>query len=256
MTSQFWLWLDVFGMAVGAAAILFLGKRRTAAEEGHMLYHGIVPIIAALSYLAMASGQGSLPLPVGALVDPAAGTAVVVNRVFYFARYIDWSFTTPLLLLPLAQLATHAAPRRHDLTAGLLLADLMMILTALFFGLSVVPWIKWTWFLVSCGAFLAVLWVMWVPLLQQSRLEREDVQHDYRRNALVLTALWFVYPVVLLFGTDGLGLFGEVLSVALIAVVDFVSKVVYGLMTLRGFVKIVDRDVATTEPVGAARRVA
>ncbi len=255
MTSQFWLWLDVFGMAIGAAAILFLGKRRTAGEEGHTLYHGIVPIIAALSYLAMAAGQGGLPLPVGALVDPSAGTAVVVNRIFYFARYIDWTFTTPLLLLPLAQLATHAAPRRHDLTAGLLLADLMMILTALFFGLSIVPWIKWTWFLISCGAFFAVLWVMWVPLLQQSRLEREDVQHDYRRNALVLTVLWFVYPIVLLFGTDGLGVFGAVLSVALIAIVDFVSKVVYGLMTLQGFAKIVDRDVVT-DPVSTPRRVA
>ncbi len=256
MTSQFWLWLDVFAMAIGGGVILFLGKRRTAAEEGHTLYHGIVPIIAALSYLAMASGQGSLPLPVGALVDPAANTAVVVNRIFYFARYIDWSFTTPLLLLPLARLATHSAPRRHDLTAGLLLADLMMILTALFFGLSIVPWIKWTWFLVSCGAFLAVLWVMWVPLLQQSRLERDDVQHDYKRNALALTVLWFVYPIVLLFGTDGLGVLGAVASVALIAIVDFVSKVIYGLMTLQGFVKIIDRDVATTEPGVATRRVA
>ena len=257
MTSQFWLWLDTFAMAIGGAAILFLGKRRTPGEEGHSLYHGIVPLIAALSYFAMAAGQGSVPVPVGALISTTSGAAVVVNRVFYFARYIDWSFTTPLLLLPLAQLATHSGERRHDLTVGLLLADLMMILTALFFGFSVIPWIKWTWFVISCGAFVAVLWVMWVPLMQANQLEREDVQRNYRRDAILLTVLWFTYPIILLFGTDGLGVVGEVASVAFIAIVDFIAKVGYGLLTIRGFTEIVDRDLAT--PPGStatARRVA
>ncbi len=254
MTSQFWLWLDAIAMAIGAAAILAIGKRRTAAEESHTIYHGIVPIIASCSYLAMAAGQGSLNLPVGALVNPAQGTTVLLSRVFYFARYIDWSFTTPLLLLPLAQVATHGAPRRGGLVAGLLLADLLMIATSLFFGFSIVPWIKWTWFLVSCGAFFAVLWVMWVPLLQQSSEEREDVAFNYRRNAVVLTVLWVVYPIILLFGTDGLGVLGATLSVALIAIVDFVSKVVYGLMTLRGFAGVVDRDLSSAPGSAQATR--
>ena len=100
MTPQFWLWLDAIAMAVGAALILVIGKRRTEAEESHTIYHGIVPIIAACAYLAMAFGQGSLELPVGAVVDQASGTAAVITRTFYYARYIDWSFTTPLLLLP------------------------------------------------------------------------------------------------------------------------------------------------------------
>ena len=244
MTPQFWLWLDAIAMAVGAAAILFLGKRRTAAEESHTIYHGIVPIIASLSYLAMAAGQGVVPIATALIADPAQSTELLLTRTFYYARYIDWAFTTPLLLLPLALLAVHSRPRHLGLVAGLLLADLMMIATALFFGLSVVPWIKWTWFLVSCGAFAAVYWVMWVPLRQQAALERADVAHDYRVNALILSGLWLVYPIILLFGTDGLGVVSETVSVALIAIIDFVSKVAYGLYTIRGFEGIVDRDLS------------
>ena len=244
MTPQFWLWLDAIAMAVGAAAILFLGKRRTAAEESHTIYHGIVPIIASLSYLAMAAGQGVVPIATALIADPTQSTELLLTRTFYYARYIDWAFTTPLLLLPLALLAIHSRPRHLGLVAGLLLADLMMILTALFFGLSVVSWIKWTWFLVSCGAFAAVYWVMWMPLRQQAALERADVQSNYRTNALILSGLWLVYPIILFFGTDGLGAFSEILSVALIAIIDFVSKVAYGLYTIRGFEKIVDRDLS------------
>ncbi len=244
MTPQFWLWLDTIAMAVGAAAILFLGKRRTASEESHTIYHGIVPIIASLSYLAMAAGQGAVPIATALLGDPAQGTDLVLTRTFYFARYIDWSFTTPLLLLPLALLAVHSRPRSLGLIAGLLLADLMMVLTALFFGFSIAYWIKWTWFLVSCGAFAAVYWVMWVPLRQQAALERADVQANYRSNAVILSVLWLLYPVILFFGTDGIGLFNETLSVALIAIIDFVSKVFYGLYTIRGFGQIVDRDLS------------
>ena len=244
MTPQFWLWLDVIAMAVGAGAILFLGKRRTAAEESHTIFHGIVPIIASLSYLAMAAGQGVMPITVALISDPTQSTDLLLARTFYYARYIDWAFTTPLLLLPLALLAVHSRPRHLGLVAGLLLADLMMIATALFFGLSVVPWIKWTWFLVSCGAFAAVYWVMWVPLRQQAALERADVARTWRANALVLSGLWLVYPVILFLDPDGLGVFSETVSVALIAIIDFVSKVVYGRYTIRGFERGVDRDLA------------
>lgn len=244
MTPQFWLWLDTIGMALGAAAILFVGKRRTVAEESHTIYHGIVPIIAAVSYLAMAAGQGAVPIATALLGDPAQGTDLVLTRTFYFARYIDWAFTTPLLLLPLALLAVHSRLRNLGLVAGLLLADLLMVVTALFFGLSSVAWIKWTWFLVSCGAFAAVYWVMWVPLRQQAALERADVQASYRANASILSVLWLIYPILLFFDADGLDLFNETLSVALIAILDFVAKVVYGLYTIRGFERIVDRDLS------------
>lgn len=49
--------------------------------------------------------------------------------------------------------------------AGAVLADLMLILTALFFDALDVAWIKRTWFFVSCAAFLGVSYVIWMSLI-------------------------------------------------------------------------------------------
>ena len=244
MTPQFWFWLTTLAMLAGGLAILAVGKRRTPGEESQTVIHGIVPIIAACFYFAMAAGQGSITLP----IEGAAGA----TREFHFARYVDWAFTTPLLLLALSLTAQHSEVRRHGAVGGLLLADVMMVATALFFGLSVTSWIKWTWFLISCIAFLGVFYVLWVAFMQENAAEREDIKANYRRSATVLSALWTGYPLVLLIGTDGLGLIGSTASTALIAVLDLASKVGFGLMVTFSHAKAVDRDLAEH---GATRKV-
>ena len=247
MTSEFWLWLDTVAMLVGGVAILLIGKQRTGHEQAHTIFHGIVPIIAACSYLAMAAGQGSVIVPVGLTLPTAPGDTVgIVGRIFYWARYVDWSFTTPLLLLSLAYTALQSNLRRGGLIAGLLLADLMMIVTAFAFGLSETSWIKWTWFLTSCVAFLAVYYVMWGPMLQENRTETAEVQSDYRRNALILSVLWLIYPIILAFDTDGLGVISSTAGVALIAIIDFVSKVVYGFLSVSSMSKVVSHEPKLT----------
>ena len=239
MDSHTLLWLTTFIMTAGGLLILLTGKRRTAAEELHTVLHGIVPLIAACSYFAMANGQGAVILGADAA---AAGTGT--GRIFYFARYIDWTFTTPLLLITLSMTAMHSGQKRAGAIAGVVLADVMMILTALFFGMSEVAWIKWTWFIISCAAFLGVFYVIWVSQMQANELERDDVRTSYRRNASILTVLWLVYPVILALAPDGLNYIGDTLSVLLIAIIDVVSKVVYGLMTVASDAKTTERDLA------------
>ncbi len=234
MSAQFWLWLDTILMLAGGLVILAVGKQRNGHEQSHTIYHGIVPIIAACSYFAMAVGEGSVFLPLG--------TTESTGRLFYFARYVDWTFTTPLLLLSLASTGMHSGMRRGGMVAGLLLADILMIVTALFFGLASVFWIKWTWFLVSCAAFLGVYYVIWVPLLHENQSEEPKVQSDYRRNAVILSVLWLIYPLILAVSTDGLGLISSALGVALIAIIDLVSKVAYGLLTITSMTKLVSDE--------------
>ena len=245
MTADFWLYSDAVLMLAGGAAILVVGKSRTAKEQAHTMYHGIVPIIAACAYFAMAVGQGSVILHTA---DPS-------GRLFYFARYVDWSITTPLLLLPLACTAVHSRSRRGDLIAGMLLADVMMIVTAFAFGASVTEWVKWTWYLVSCVAFLAVLWAMWVPLRAENASEPAVVQRAYRRDAAVLTGLWLLYPIILFVDPDGTGLVGSATGVALIAVIDLLSKPVYGLLSVSGMARIVEGELGRG-PASLERRAA
>ncbi len=231
--AQTWLWIATLAMAVGGAAILAIGGRRTPGEEAHTVIHGIVPIIAACAYFAMVTGQGVVSLPDG------AGT-----RNFYFARYIDWSFTTPLLLLALSMTAMHSGLRRMGAVLGLLLADLMMIVTGFFFAAATVPWVKATWFIVSCGAFLAVFYCLRTPLAEEAR--KEPSLADYQRNAHILGALWLLYPIIVGLSPDGVGWLGEGVSVALVAIVDIVSKVGFGLWATKTTAKLTDQSVAQT----------
>ena len=251
MDSSAWLWLTTIIMLIGGLAILLTGKRRTKSEELHTVLHGIVPIIAACSYFSMAIGQGAVVLPI--LGNPVGDHT---TRIFYFARYVDWTFTTPLLLITLAMTAMHAGPKRTGAVAGVVLADVMMILTALFFGASEILWIKWTWFIISCVAFLGVYYVIWVSLMQANALERDDIRTTYRRNAMILSVLWLIYPVVLLFSPDGLYSISSTFAIACIAILDVLAKVVYGLMTVASDAKATDRDLAETRTGSTTTRVA
>ncbi len=251
MDSHTLLWLTTLIMTAGGLVILLTGKRRTPSEEFHTVLHGIVPLIAACSYFAMATGQGAIILPADAAAA-AAGT----GRIFYFARYIDWTFTTPLLLVTLSMTAMHAGEKRAGAIAGIVLADVMMILTALFFGASEVAWIKWTWFIVSCAAFLGVFYVIWISQMQANTLERDDVRAAYRTNASILTVLWLIYPVILAVAPDGLNYISDAAAVLSIAIIDVVSKVVYGLLTLSSDAKITERDLAESGRSTPLRRAA
>lgn len=245
MNSNTILWATTVIMLAGGMFILATGKRRTKSEGLHTVLHGVVPIIAACSYLAMATGQGLVTLPTD--IAAAAGQATP-TRVFYFARYIDWTFTTPLLLVSLSMTAMRHGPKRQGAIVGAVLADVMMIITAFIFGASLLAWTKWTWFIVSCAAFLGVYYVIWKTQLEANATQRDDVQSTYKRNAAILSVVWFIYPIVLAVAPDGLNVVSDASSVLAIAVLDTIAKVVYGIMALRSDMKATDRDLAEGEP--------
>ena len=243
MNSAAILLTTAFLMTAGGLLILLIGKRRTPSEQMQTVLHGIVPIIAACSYFAMFTGQGFVVLP----TDDAVATGAHATRIFYWARYVDWTVTTPLLLLSLGLSGMHAGHKRADLLTGAVLADVIMIVTAFAFGASEIAWVKWIWFAISCVAFLGVYYVIWGPQMQANALERDDIRSSYKRHAAILTALWLIYPIVLAVAPDGANLLGDTLSVLAIAVVDVASKVVYGLMTIAADKSATDRDLASGE---------
>ena len=231
MTETSWLWVGCLGMALGSVAFFLLGKRRTQDEEGHTLIHVFVTMIAALSYFAQATRQGSTILPGG--------------REFLFARYLDWSITTPLLLLGLAMTALHGAHRRPGLVAALLGADVLMIVTGMFYAASEATGPKWIWYLVSCGAFLAVYATLFGPLRREA-LARDAVRSAvYRRDVVVLAVLWLGYPVVDLLGNNGIQAVGALLTTAVITVLDLAAKVGYGVLAIQGSHRVADHDLAS-----------
>ena len=221
--EAFWLWLGVAGMAAGTVAFMLLSRADREEHVHHYVTHWMITVVAAVAYLAMAMGQGR--------VETANA-----GRSFAYARYVDWAITTPLLLLGLAALAL---PHEHlwqapELTLGLIGTDILMILTGLFAALSSDASAKWTWYLVSCGAFLAVLYILYGPLRAHTAAFPDDERRLFMRALVALTVVWFAYPLVWIFGTQGIATLSATTETALYTALDLLAKVAYGGFVLAG----------------------
>ncbi|MCW3797100.1 bacteriorhodopsin [Sphingomonas sp. BN140010] len=220
MSEQDWLWLGTAGFGLGFLVLLAFGwNRRTRDEESHWLIHLFVVLTAFTSYLVMASGGGRLLLADG--------------RVLFVARYIDWSITTPLLLLGLSLTALHTPFRRWALVLGLMATDAYMIVTGLFADAAPAgSALKWTWYLVSSGAFVFIYLCLWGAMRREAETSGKLAAAVYRRNLTFLSLVWLAYPLVFLFGTEGLRSLGEGTETALYTLLDLTAKVAFGLFSL------------------------
>jgi len=221
-TESVWLWLGTALMALGALAFVAMGLREDDPEqEAFYIVTIFIPVIAALSYFSMATGFGLIELQV-----PWQAAALDI----YWARYADWLFTTPLLLLDLALLA--GANRNTIWTlVGL---DVGMIATGFIATItSVSQTSRIVWWGISSGFFLVLLYVLVSRLSAQAASRPGDVGSLFStlRNLTIL--LWTAYPIVWIIGTEGLGLVPLYWETAAFMVLDVSAKVGFGFLLLR-----------------------
>jgi bacteriorhodopsin len=122
------------------------------ASQSKRLFHIITTFItafAAISYFAMATGDGNSYAQSTIRENHKHDIPDTFKHVFrqvFYARYIDWSITTPLLLLDLAFLAGLNGAN----IVVVLVTDVIMILTGLFaaYGHNRVQ--KWGQYLLPC----------------------------------------------------------------------------------------------------------
>ena len=215
MTVEVWLWIGTIGMSIGMILLFFpMQKNKTLSEQGDSIAHFLVPMVALTLYLLMALGHGSVVRPSG--------------RVFYYARYIDWSITTPLLLLSLVSGAVEGhTKKRGALIAGLVVSDVYMIVTGLVAGWTDDPTLKWWFYALSCLSFLAIYGLLWGPFRKLSLTSPKG--DTYRKKAGALSVVWFAYPIVFLIGQEGFRLWSPVVDAVLFTLLDLTAKVAYGL---------------------------
>jgi bacteriorhodopsin len=193
------------------------------------LIAGIVCFVASLAYLTMATGNGWY--------------ARCDGRMFFFARYIDWVITTPLMLHALC----HFANATDDTWNFLCFCDILMIVTGLIAS-TISGGLKWLFFAFSMLAFIPVLY--YICSLRDSTLD--NTPYDYKTGVVVkydhanatylpylwfygnydllanLTVLaWFLYPVVWILaeGTGTVSVTGEAIWYA---VLDLIAKGIFG----------------------------
>lgn len=234
-TVQTVLWIGTALMTIGLLVFIYLTY--TNSEENRHFYYAtsLVPLIAASAYFAMATGHGSIN---------------VGGHIFFFARYIDWVFTTPLLLLDLALLALPSVRGRLGLIGVLLGADVYMILTGLISGFLTGA-DKYVWFATSTIAFLFILFVL-VRLLGEARGRGGAVGKLFGNLAILTIVLWTCYPIVWLLGTEGTGLLSIQVEVILYMILDVSAKVGFGYLLLSNRAALTESSTASASARGVA----
>jgi bacteriorhodopsin len=197
----------------------------------------LIPGIAAASYLSMFFGFGltEVTLTNGRVVD------------VYWARYADWLFTTPLLLLDIGLLAG-ASNRDISALVGL---DAFMIITGLAATLMKLPVARYAFWTISTIAMIFLLYFLVATVGEAAKSTSEEAQSTFRvlRNLIVIA--WSVYPVAWLVGTEGLnlvGLYGETL---IFMILDITAKVGFGFILLKSRA-VIGEDSTPTPSAEAA----
>ncbi|KAH7126929.1 hypothetical protein B0J11DRAFT_604832 [Dendryphion nanum] len=235
------LWVVFIIMTISSAVFAGLSWR---VPVNRRLYHVIttlITIFAAISYFAMATGHGVShhKINIHHQHEHVPDTDETIYRQVFWARYIDWSLTTPLLLLDLSLLA--GLNGAHIFMA--IIADVIMILTGLFaaFGSEGTPQ-KWGWYTIACLAYLVVVWHLGVNGRAQAAAKSEKVSKFYFAIAGFTLLVWTAYPIVwgVADGSRKLSVDGEIIAYA---VLDILAKPVFGTWLLFTHARIPETNV-------------
>jgi len=223
-SEALWLWIGTAGMFLG---MLYFIARGWGEENRRRQEFYIVTIfitaIAFVNYLMMALGFGLTTVTV-------AGEEIPI----YWARYTDWLFTTPLLLIDLGLLA---GANRNQI-ATLVGLDALMIGTGAVATLSTTGALlgpvgdRLIWWGVSTGFLLVLLYFLFGTLTEEANRLSEDAQSTFNILRNLIVVVWLVYPVWWILGTEGLGTIGLYSETAGFMVLDLVAKVGFGIILL------------------------
>jgi bacteriorhodopsin len=153
-----------------------------------------ITTVAFISYFAMATGDG---ISLKEIIVKEShhknipDTTQIIFREVYWARYVDWSLTTPLLLLDLALLAGLSGA--NILVA--IVADLIMVLTGLFAAFGDSDGQKWGWYTIACIAYLTIVYQLAYNGLAAVAGKDSKTKAFYGAIGGFTLIVWTVYPM-------------------------------------------------------------
>jgi bacteriorhodopsin len=224
-SEQIWLWLGTLGMFLGMVYFIARGWGETNTRRQEFYIVTIfITAIAFVNYLAMALGFGLTLVELNGEELP-----------IYWARYTDWLFTTPLLLIDLGLLA---GASRNEL-ASLVGLDMLMIGTgavATLANTSVLGLgaggVRLIWWGVSTAFLLVLLYFLFGTLGEKASQLPENARSKFSTLRALIVFIWLIYPVWWIVGTEGLGLISLNIETAGFMVLDLTAKVGFGIILL------------------------
>lgn len=232
------LWLGIGTLLMLIGTFYFLVRGWGVTDKDAREYYAVTILvsgIASAAYLSMFFGIGLTEVSVGGeMLD------------IYYARYAQWLFTTPLLLLHLALLA-----KVDRVTIGTLVGvDALMIVTGLIGALSHTAIARYSWWLFSTICMIVVLYVLATSLRSAARERGPEVASTFNTLTALVLVLWTAYPILWIIGTEGAGVVGLGIETLLFMVLDVTAKVGFGFILLRS--RAILGDTEAPEPSAGA----
>merc|ERR1711865_243978 len=195
------------------SCIVFVQKAQTAPNKQISYLCIYICGFAAMSYFAMLSGQG--------------WTAVSGCRQFFYARYLDWMITFPLITILLGQIAGC----EWTVIFGAIGARLIQLFAQYMGSVSTVTTVKWLWFLINIGALAGVLVHLARIFKAGADAKGGEVAQLYGKVGWMTILVWSCYPIVWLF-SEGFSSFSVSFEVTMYAILDVINKVVLCFMVM------------------------
>lgn len=181
-------------MVIASAAFAGLSWKVPVSRRLYHVITTLITLVAVLSYFAMAT-RGGKTLNCANVKhhhDHVSNTNGGVCREVYWARYVDWGLTTPLLLLELCLLA--GMDGAHTIMA--VAADLVMILAGLFAALGREgTGQKWGWYAIAWISYLFVIWHVTFHGYKTVTARGTTVVKVFATLAVFALILWIAYPM-------------------------------------------------------------
>ncbi|BGP53312.1 hypothetical protein JCM8202v2_000871 [Rhodotorula sphaerocarpa] len=218
-----WLWAVFSVMALSAIVIFVLGH--ATRPVGERAFHEL-----AAALFALASDLGSTPI----YVEWKRGSTVpgMPTRQIWYARYIDWTITTPMLLLEL--LLTTGLPLSQIFIV--IFFDIVMIETGLV-GALVRSRYKWGFYSFGCMALFLIWYFLLFPARASAARLGSGFYKAYIISASILSFLWLLYPI-----SWGLCEGGNVISVdsemIFYGILDLLAKPVFSFIHIFTIAKL------------------
>jgi bacteriorhodopsin len=230
------LWVVFVIMVISSVMFAGMSWRVPVSKRIYYVITTLTTIFASLSYFAMATGHGVSynHVRVRHSHNHVPDTFHDVYRQVFWARYVDWSLTTPLILINLGLLA--GLNGAHLLIA--IIADVIMILTGMFaaFGSEGTPQ-KWGWYAIGCISYLVVVWHLAINGRVQAKAKGSKVGRFFAAIAGFTIIVWAVYLIVwgIANGARKISVDSEIIAYA---VLDILAKPVFGLWLLLTYAKM------------------
>jgi len=223
------LWVVFVIMLLSTFAFIAMSWRVPVQKR---LFHVITTLIttfAAISYFAMATGDGNsfAHIIVKEAHKHVPDTVEHVFRQVFWARYVDWSVTTPLLLLDLAFLAGMDGAS----ILVTIVADVIMVLTGLFAAFGSTDGQKWGYYTMGCIAYLVIVYQLVVSGRRSAMAKDNSTAKLFASIGGFTLILWTLYPIVWGIG-DGARKWSVDAEIIAYAVLDVLAKPVFGFWLL------------------------